>query len=121
MIFQTADVASMIDVFNCNIANKMIQIEMDDQYGIKCNPDYQDQIDKSSAYKWALESSCTLSDSLLCKIVDFANSINFTIAQCNPKEECVSTKLIDCQLIITDIITGEESCALDAAGIIDIL
>lgn len=101
-ILTIADVDSIKILLNCNIANKLVENDMNLSYGIECVDNLEEEIDKSSAYLWALNSSCTLSNTLSCDIVNFANKIQFRIDSCNPDIPCVSSRSQECNINILD-------------------
>ena len=104
-ILTTADAAK--NVLQCNIANKIVEHLLNESYGIECVDDLLANIDKSSAYLWVLNSGCDISANLLCKILNFANEVSYTLDICNPNNPCVSSKSIVCDLVIIDF-TAEE-------------
>ena len=93
-LLTTADAAKT--ALTCHIANKTVEHILNIQYGIECTSDLVAQINKSSAYLWVLNSECDISSEFLCKIIDYANAVTYTLDVCNPGVPCVSAGRLRC-------------------------
>ena len=100
-LLTTADAAKTALI--CHIANKTVEHVLNLQYGIECTSDLLSQIDKSSAYLWVLNSGCDISSEFLCKIIDYANAVTYTLDVCNPNVPCISDISSACGIIVADI------------------
>lgn len=109
-ILSPADVAEIKVLLSCNIANKTIEYSLNISYGIKDCSDLITAIDKSSAYLWALNSECILTESFLCKIAEYVNKFNFKIVECNPNITCVQSREVNCGISLSE--ETEDSCTL---------
>lgn len=105
---QIADVRKKIV---CNLAEMSSRQNMLDLYGITCENE-TDTVDKLSAYKWAVDSGCTISTKLWCKIEECSQEpVTF---ECNPVSDCSPTKVRDCKIYPKSMSVITPVCSLPA-------
>jgi len=104
--------------FVCAIAKYSIDVNLSKQYGIHCL-DKVTELKKISAYLWLANSSCDLSNQLICNLESLYTQLITDAYSClQAANSCDDSSLYDCTNInIADITGNTTPCIIPIGGI----